>query len=156
METWMLEERHVDDDPFFDDSLDDEEEEGWGEEPFGQDYRLREVIEHELAHCRLDPVLEEAVRHGAAQSAAGTERTGVAAGRLYAQWFHNANPVPTPVRERAEHCGRQAAGEGFHYSWFAPLLQEHAQRHDAIAGFARGYASERLFPQSKDASQNTR
>ena len=153
MDQRMLEERPVDDDPFYDDSLDDEEE-GWGEEPFGQDYRLREVIEHELAHGRLDPVLEEAVRHGATQTAAGTERTGVAAGRLYAQWFLSSNPVPIPVRERAEHCGRQAAVQGFHYSWFAPLLQEHAQRHDAIAGFALGYAIERLSTQG-DASQRT-
>ncbi|WP_444679496.1 hypothetical protein [Halomonas sp. E19] len=32
MESWMLEERPVDDDPFYDDSLDDEEE-GWGRNP---------------------------------------------------------------------------------------------------------------------------
>jgi hypothetical protein len=55
----------VEDDPFLDDSL-DEDEEGPGEKPFGQDYGLREVIEHELMHCRLDPVLEETVRHGVA------------------------------------------------------------------------------------------
>ena len=41
----------------FDDSLDDEEE-GWGEEPFGQDYRLREVIEDHVDFERVPDLLE--------------------------------------------------------------------------------------------------
>lgn len=144
MKLRMHEESHLDDDPYFDDSLDDGDKDGWGEEPFGQDYRLQEMIERELAHCQLDPVLEEAVRRGATQATDGTDSPGELAGRQYAQCFHSKRAVPVPMRERAEHCGRQAARHGYHYSWFAPLLQEHAQSHDAIAGFALGYAIERL------------
>lgn len=133
----------MEDDPFFDDSLDNDDEEGASEEPLGQGYGLREVIEQELVRCRLDPVLEEAVRQGATQGEVISDPTGDAAGRLYAHWFHLASKVPISVHERAERCGRQAVSQGYHYSWFAPLLQEHRQSHDAIAGFALGYASER-------------